>query len=32
MNGQVTVGYAEQEVESLGLVAEGGEKYKQNKN
>jgi type I restriction enzyme S subunit len=25
MNGQVTVGYAEQEVEGLGLVAEGGE-------
>jgi type I restriction enzyme S subunit len=28
MNGQVSVGYAEQEVESLGLVAEGGEIYK----
>ena len=28
MNGQVSVGYAEQEVESLGLVAEDGEKYK----
>lgn len=27
MNGQVTVGYAEQEVEILGLVAEGIEKY-----
>jgi type I restriction enzyme S subunit len=28
MNGQVSVGYAEQEVESLGLVAEEGEEYK----
>tara|TARA_R110002049_G_scaffold12931_1_gene57178 strand:- start:14319 stop:15644 length:1326 start_codon:yes stop_codon:yes gene_type:complete len=28
MNGQVSVGYAEQEVESLGLVAEGREEYK----
>jgi type I restriction enzyme S subunit len=27
MNGQVTVGYAEKEVEGLGLVAEGGIKY-----
>ncbi|MFT6127950.1 MAG: type I restriction enzyme S subunit [Flavobacteriaceae bacterium] len=25
MNGQVSVGYAEKEVEGLGLVAEGGE-------
>jgi type I restriction enzyme S subunit len=28
MNGQVSVGYAEKEVESLGLVAEGDEEYK----
>jgi type I restriction enzyme S subunit len=28
MNGQVTVGYAEKEVEGLGLVAEGGIEYK----
>jgi type I restriction enzyme S subunit len=28
MNGQVSVGYAEKEVEGLGLVAEGGEEYK----
>jgi hypothetical protein len=27
MNGQVTVGYAEKEVESLGLVAEEDVKY-----
>ena len=27
MNGQVSVGYAEQEVESLGLVAEENTKY-----
>ena len=27
MNGQITVGYAEQEIESLGLVAEGNVKY-----
>jgi type I restriction enzyme S subunit len=27
MNGQVAVGYAEKEVEGLGLVAEGGIKY-----
>jgi type I restriction enzyme S subunit len=27
MNGQVSVGYAEQEVESLGLVAEENAKY-----
>jgi type I restriction enzyme S subunit len=30
MNGQITVGYAAQEVEGLGLAAEGGIEYKHN--
>jgi hypothetical protein len=30
MNGQVTIGYAEKELAGLGLVAEGGLKYKHN--